>query len=96
MKNVVELALGGTTGGQVISGTVAVTGEFDCFVVNEDAVITELDVNDIDVTAARGLTGVTLSAGTFIGAGYAYTQSGFNLKNKITSITLASGSLIAY
>jgi len=79
---------GGLTGCRVISNTSATTGAFQAFIINADAVITQvLNQSGVDVTSAMGLTGVTLKTGMFISmpAG-AY----------FSSITLASGSIIAY
>ncbi len=88
--------VGGQTGGILISGTDAVTGEFDAIVINEDAVFDELEVDEIDVLEARGLDdGQTLTAGMFLGAG---AKQGVSVPTlaRFTSIKLTSGSVIAY
>jgi hypothetical protein len=87
--------VGGQTGGQVVSGTSAVNGSWYALVVNSDAVIEELWVNGTNVTAARGLAGVTLMAGMYLFAGLA-TGSGVSTPNTITRIKLTSGSVIMY
>lgn len=77
-----------------MTGTTAVTGEWDALVVNEDAVIEAIKVEDVDVTTARGFTSATLTTGMFIGAGFNYDSN--SKKSKITSIKLTSGSVIMY
>jgi hypothetical protein len=78
----------GFTGCRVLSGTSANTGAFRGFVVNADAVVSEiLDENNASLMTALGLTGVTLKQGMYISV-----DSGKYIK----SITLASGSVIAY
>lgn len=78
----------GLTGCQVISGTSAVTGGFQAFVVNNDAVITQV-LNDkgVDITSALGLSGVTITKGMLI----SMPKDAW-----FSSITLTSGSVIAY
>jgi len=78
----------GLTGCRVISNTSANTGAFQGFVVNSDAVVTQvLNSANVDVTASIGLTGVTIRQGMLITA-----PKG----DYFSSITLASGSVIAY
>lgn len=79
--------ISGIGGFQMITGTDAVTGQWESLVVNADAVLTALEINSVDVFSAKGLSGVTLTAGM-------YLPTDPNLK--ITKVTLASGSLIAY
>lgn len=78
----------GLTGCQVISNTSANTGGFQAFVINSDAVIAQvLDQSGTDITSTMGLTGVTIKQGMLISMP----------KNAwFSSITLASGSVIAY
>ncbi len=78
----------GLTGCQVISNTSANTGAFQGFVVNSDAVVAQvLNPAGTDITSALGLTSVTLKQGMLITAAKgAY----------FSSITLTSGSVIAY
>ena len=79
---------GGLTGCQVISNTSANLGGFQAFVVNADAVVTQvLNQSGTDVTSAMGLTGVTLKTGMLISM-----PKGAHF----SSITLASGNIIAY
>ena len=79
---------GGLTGCQVISNTSANLGGFQAFVVNADAVVTQvLNQSGTDVTSAMGLTGVTLKTGMLISM-----PKGAHF----SSITLASGSIVAY
>lgn len=78
----------GLTGCQVISNTSANLGGFQAFVVNADAVVAQvLDNKGTDITSSLGLTGVTIKQGMLIsmpkGAWF-------------SSITLTSGSVIAY
>jgi hypothetical protein len=78
----------GLTGCQVISNTSANTGGFQGFVVNADAVIAQvLNPAGTDITSALGLTSVTLKQGMLITA----AKGSF-----FSSITLTSGSVIAY
>jgi hypothetical protein len=79
---------GGLTGCQVISNTSANTGAFQGFVVNADAVVAQvLNESGTNITSALGLTSVTLKQGMLITAAKgAY----------FSSITLTSGSVIAY
>lgn len=78
----------GLTGCQVISNTSANLGGFQGFVVNSDAVVTQvLNRAGADVTSAMGLTGVTIKQGMLITAAKG---------DHFSSITLASGSVIAY
>jgi hypothetical protein len=80
--------MSGFTGCKVISNTSANTGRFQGFVVNADAVVSAcLDENSATLMTSIGLTGVTLKQGTFISV-----QEG----KYISSITLASGSIVAY
>jgi hypothetical protein len=80
--------ISGFTGCKVISNTSANTGRFQGFVVNADAVVSAcLDENSASLMTIIGLTGVTLKQGTFISV-----QEG----KYISSITLTSGSIVAY
>lgn len=80
--------MSGFTGCKVISNTSANTGRFQGFVVNADAVVSAiLDENAASLLSTIGLSGVTLKQGTFISV-----QEG----KYISSITLASGSIVAY
>ncbi len=79
---------GGLTGCRVISGVSAVVGGFQGFVVNSDAVIAQvLNPAGVDVTSTIGLTGVTIKQGMLITA---------SKGSHFSSITLTSGSVIAY
>ena len=78
----------GFTGCKVISNTSANTGVFRGFVVNEDAVVSAiLDSGSNSILSSLGLSGVTLKSGAFISV----ADGEF-----ISSITLTSGSIIAY
>lgn len=80
--------ISGFTGCKVISNTSANTGRFQGFVVNADAVVSAiLDENSASLLSTIGLSGVTLKQGTFISV-----QEG----KYISSITLTSGSIVAY
>ena len=80
--------MSGFTGCKVISNTSANTGRFQGFVVNADAVVSAcLDENSASLMTTIGLTDVTLKQGTFISV-----QEG----KYISSITLTSGSIVAY
>ena len=80
--------MSGFTGCKVISNTSANTGRFQGFVVNADAVVSAiLDENAASLMSDIGLSGVTLKQGTFISV----SEGKF-----ITSITLTSGSIVAY
>lgn len=78
----------GFTGCKVISNTSANTGVFRGFVVNEDAVVSAiLDSGSNSILSSLGLSGVTLKSGAFISVADG---------DYISSITLTSGSIIAY
>jgi len=78
----------GFTGCKVISNTSANTGVFRGFVVNEDAVVSAILNQDASsILTTLGLSGVTLKSGAFISVADG---------SYISSITLASGSIIAY
>ena len=78
----------GYTGCKVVSNTTANTGEFRGFVVNDDAVVSAiLDKDGVSILAALGLSGVTLRSGIFISVADG---------DYISSITLTSGSVVAY
>jgi hypothetical protein len=78
----------GYTGCKVISNTSANTGVFRGFIVNDDAVVSAiLDEDGSSLMTALGLSGVTLRSGVYISV-----ESG----NYISSITLTSGSIVAY
>jgi hypothetical protein len=78
----------GFTGCKVISNTSANTGTFRGFVVNADAVVSAiLDETSTSILTPLGLSGVTLKGGTYISV-----PDG----SYITSITLASGSVVLY
>ena len=93
-RTYLQIITGNSAGGTLITGTTAVTGTWDAIVVNESCIFTELKVNDVDVTSTRGFDSNTLVAGMFVGAGFNYDSSG--AKSRITSIKLASGSVMAY
>ncbi len=94
-RNMLNMILGGGTGGILITGTDAVTGSFDSIVVNEDAVFDEIIIEGVDVVEDRGL-GKTVVTGMYLGAGRLAGQQYAELRAKITSIKLVSGSVIAY
>lgn len=78
----------GLTGCRVISGTSAVTGAFQSFIVNEEAVVSQiLDQNGNSLMSVIGLTAIPLATGILISA-----PKGSYFR----SITLASGSVVAY
>ena len=78
----------GFTGCRVISNTSANTGTFRGFVVNADAVVSAiLDETATSILTPLGLSGVTLKGGTYISV-----PDG----SHISSITLASGSVVLY
>jgi hypothetical protein len=78
----------GFTGCRVISNTSANTGTFRGFVVNADAVVSAiLDETATSILTPLGLSGVTLRSGTYISV-----PDG----SYISSITLASGSVVLY
>ena len=78
----------GYTGCTVVSNTSANTGRFRGFVVNSDAVVSAiLDQASASLMTSLGLSGVTLKQGTFI----AVADGTY-----ISSITLASGSVVMY
>jgi hypothetical protein len=78
----------GMNGSKVISGTSPVTGSFQYFVVNTSAVVTAiLDQDGNSLMTTLGLSGVTLAPTMKISVSKGTT---------ISSITLSSGSLIAY
>lgn len=93
-RSFLQIITGNHGGGILVTGTTAVTGEWDALVVNEDAVVEAIKVEDVDVTTARGFASATLTTGMFIGAGFNYDAN--SKKSKITSIKLTSGSVIMY
>ena len=88
-----DIIIGSSNGGRLITGTSAVTGNWDAVVVNTDCVIEAILVDSVDVTTSRGYASQTITAGMFIWAGL---NTGSTGKNKITSIKLTSGSVMAY
>jgi len=78
----------GYTGSVIVANTSAKTGRFRGFVVNADAVVSAiLDQSAASLMTTLGLSGVTLKQGTFI----AVADGSY-----ISSITLASGSVVMY
>jgi hypothetical protein len=78
----------GYTGCRVISNTSANSGAFRGFIVNDDAVVSAiLNSSGASILATIGLSGVTLAQGTFISVADG---------DYISSITLTSGSIVAY
>jgi len=78
----------GFTGCKVISNTSANTGTFRGFIVNDDALVSAiLDQDGVSILSALGLGSVTLRSGTFISVADG---------SHISSITLTSGSIVAY
>jgi hypothetical protein len=76
----------GLTGSTMIHGTSPITGAFQSFIVNEDAVIaTALDNKGVNVTSM-------FASKTLFRGAYWVMPKGTSL----SSITLTSGSLIAY
>lgn len=76
------------SGGFIVNATtVQTTGQFNSVVVIADAVFASFSINGTNVLSAKGMSGVTIKAGTFLPAG---------VDNKITSFTLTSGTVIAY
>lgn len=92
MLNELRTILGDSNGGQLITGTDAVTGNFNAIVINEDTVFDELEIEGDDVMTARGLTGKTVTAGMYLGSGFHYTPA----RSSFTKIKLTSGSVMAY
>jgi hypothetical protein len=79
-------AIGGF--GYVNAGTGARTGlQVESLVVMSDAVFSAFAINGASVMTSKGLTGVSIKAGTYLP-----TDPTF----KITAYTLASGSVIEY
>lgn len=78
----------GLRGSKVISGTSPVTGSFQYFIVNSPAVVSAiLDQNGNSLMTSLGLATVSLTTLTKITVPQDIT---------ISSITLASGSVVAY
>jgi hypothetical protein len=78
----------GYTGCTVVSNTSATTGQFRGFVVNFDCVVSAcLDKSGASLMTSLGLTGNTINQGAYI-----CVADG----DYISSITLASGSIILY
>jgi len=96
INNNLDLITGSSLGGVLLSGTGANTIDALALVVNEDCVFTTILTNNGGSTnqvAGRGFTGKTLTAGMFIGAGKNVGAAG---ADRITSVTLASGSVMYY
>jgi len=81
--------IAGLTGSYFVGNTSANTGSWRAFVINDNAVISEiLDHNGDDITSALGLgSNPTLISGTLI-----TLPKG----TYISSITLTSGSIVLY
>lgn len=95
LSNEVKTILGASDGGRLITGTTAVTGAFVAIVINEDTVFDELEIDGVDVMAARGLDGAdTVTAGMYLGSGFHFSAG--NSRSVFTKIKLTSGSIIAY
>jgi hypothetical protein len=78
----------GYTGCKVISNTSANAGVFRGFIVNDDTVVSAILGKDgSSLMTALGLSGVTLRSGVYIPV---------DTSNYISSITLSSGSIVAY
>lgn len=92
-KRSLDIIIGSSLGGTLITGTDAVAGAWSAIVVNEDCVFNALLVDGVDVMTARGFTGKTITAGMFIGVGLNQSSAGYS---KFTSIDLVSGSVMAY
>ena len=76
------------SGGFIVNNTTnATTGQFNSVVVIADAVFSAFSINGTNVLSIKGMSSVTIKAGTFLPAG---------ADNKITSFTLTSGTVIAY
>lgn len=92
--NYLNIMIGSTTGGVLVTGTSKTAINAEAIVCNEDTVIAELEVNGVDVVADRGFAGETIAIGMFIGTGFSYLPN--KAKRKFTSITLTSGSVMVY
>ena len=78
----------GYTGSKAVANTSANTGRFRGFFVNSNAVVSAcLDKDGNSLMTDLGLTGATLNQGAYV-----CVADG----NYISSITLASGSIILY
>lgn len=78
----------GLLGSRLITGTNAIEGAFQSFIVAEDTVVTKVyNSIGIDVTGKLGLTSITLKAGAFIS---------MPRGDYFSSIKLTSGSIVAY
>jgi hypothetical protein len=81
--------ISGQGGFYVVSTTAAQTGKrIAAIVVNEDAVFTAFAINGTNAMTTKGLSGVTIKAGSYLPADAGNAE--------ITAFTLASGSVIAY
>lgn len=81
--------MSGQGGFYVVSTTAAQTGKrIAAIVVNADAVFTAFSINGTDKMTEKGLSGVTIKAGSFLPSDPGNAE--------ITAFTLASGSVIAY
>lgn len=79
--------MAGFTGCTVVSNTSANTGRWKAFIVNSDAVVSAISFSGTSLMTQLGLSGVTLKQGIFIT---------LPEEQIITSITLTSGSIVAY
>lgn len=78
----------GYTGSRVLANTSPLTGRYRGFVVNTDAVVSAiLDKSGTSLMSTINLTGITLKQGIYICVPD---------DNYISSITLASGSIVLY
>ena len=80
--------LSGTGGFIIVSTTGAQTVDtVESIYVMTDAVFTVFKINDVDMMTTKGLTGVTIKAGTWLPSDATF---------KITAFTLASGTVVKY
>lgn len=78
----------GSGGCEFIAAASAKTNKnYSGIVINTDAIISVLRINDVDVLTTKAFNGATVSAGMYIPAAAGTT---------ITAITLTSGTAIGY
>lgn len=87
MANTALEKISGMGGFYLLTGTGAWTGTAESVVINEDAVFTVFSVNSVDKMTTKNLSGNTITAGNYLPT---------DPPDKITAITLASGSVLIY
>jgi|APGre2960657404_1045060.scaffolds.fasta_scaffold50983_1 hypothetical protein len=79
--------ISGNGGFVLLTGTGVNNGYWESLVINEDAVFSALEIGGVSVLSSKGLSAKTVKAGMYLPT---------DPTQKITKVTLTSGSVIAY